>query len=199
MEKIAVLASSNAHKLEEIQEILKDFDYTLVPMSNVGLGDMEIIENGATFEENSLIKARAVQNITGGIVIADDSGLEVDYLGGRPGVRSARYAGEPTNYEKNNIKLLEELDGIEYNERTARFVTVITMLFEDGICLVARGEVEGIILDELRGNNGFGYDPLFYVPMIGKTFAECTSEEKNDLSHRANALKKLSKMLSDKA
>ena len=196
MKHKAILASSNKHKLEEIQEILKEFDYELLTLSDVGLGDLEIIEDGETFEENSYIKAKTVLDLKKVITIADDSGLEVDYLNGAPGVYSARYAGDHVSYSDNNKKLLEALIGVPEEDRTARFVTVITMLFENGEKIVARGEVEGIIGTELKGNGGFGYDPLFYVPEIGKTFAECTSDEKNKLSHRANALVQLKEILS---
>lgn len=195
MKKTAILASSNQHKLEEIQSMLKDFDYELKTMREVGLGDMEIIEDGDTFEANSLIKAKAVQKETGGITIADDSGLSVDCLNGAPGVFSARYAGEPCNDANNNKKLLEALKDVPEAQRTARFVTVITMLFENGEAIVVRGEVEGLILKQARGNNGFGYDPLFYVPSKDKTFAELTMAEKNELSHRGNALQKLRAIL----
>lgn len=196
MKHKAILASSNKHKLEEIQEILKEFDYELLTLSDVGLGDLEIIEDGETFEENSYIKAKTVLDLKKVITIADDSGLEVDYLNGAPGVYSARYAGDHVSYSDNNKKLLEALIGVPEEDRTARFVTVITMLFENGEKIVARGEVEGIIGTELKGDGGFGYDPLFYVPKIGKTFAECTSDEKNKLSHRANALVQLKEILS---
>ncbi len=195
MKKTAILASSNQHKLEEIQSMLKDFDYELKTMREVGLGDMEIIEDGDTFEANSLIKAKAVQKERGGITIADDSGLSVDCLNGAPGVFSARYAGEPCNDANNNKKLLEALKDVPEAQRTARFVTVITMLFENGEAIVVRGEVEGLILKQARGNNGFGYDPLFYVPSKDKTFAELTMAEKNELSHRGNALQKLRAIL----
>ncbi len=196
--KKAILASSNQHKLEEIQAILSEFDYELLTLDQVGLGDLEIIEDGETFEENSLIKAKAVSELKGMITLADDSGLEVDHLNGAPGVYSARYAGEPTDNAANNKKLLEALNGVSEPERGARFVTVITMLFEDGEKIVVRGEVEGVIGTEEKGTGGFGYDPLFYVPSIGKTFAECAPEEKNQLSHRARALIQLKAILADR-
>ncbi len=198
MKRKAILASSNKHKLEEIQTILSEFDYELLTLNEVGLGDLEIIEDGETFEENSYIKAKAVMDLKKIVTIADDSGLEVDYLEGAPGVYSARYAGDHVSYSDNNKKLLEALSGVPEAKRTARFVTVITMLFENGEKIVARGEVKGIIGTELKGDGGFGYDPLFYVPEIGKTFAECTSEEKNRLSHRANALVELKEILSNR-
>lgn len=140
-----VLASSNQHKLAEIQALLSDFDFELVTMSDAGYGDEEIIEDGDTFEANSLIKAKAVFEKLGFAALSDDSGLEVDYLGGAPGVYSARYAGEPTSDAKNNDKLLAALEGVETARRTAQFVTVLTLIFENGDTLVARGEVKGFI------------------------------------------------------
>jgi len=190
MQKV-ILASGNKHKLEEIQEILKDYKLELVTMYDAGLKDYEIIEDGDTFEANSLIKAQAVMDELGIDTIADDSGLEVDALGGAPGVYSARYAGEDADYLANNVKLIKELSEVPDEKRTARFVTVLTMLFKNGHKIVVRGEVEGVIGHESRGDNGFGYDPLFIVPELGKTFAQLESHEKNALSHRANALKLL--------
>jgi len=190
MQKV-ILASGNKHKLEEIQEILKDYKLELETMHDAGLVDYEIIEDGDTFEANSLIKAQAVMNELGIDTIADDSGLEVDALGGAPGVYSARYAGEHADYLANNEKLIKEMANVPDEKRTARFVTVLTMLFKNGDTIVVRGEVEGVIGYEAKGSNGFGYDPLFIVPELGKTFAELESHEKNALSHRANALKLL--------
>lgn len=190
MQKV-VLASGNKHKLEEIQEILKDYRLELETMHDAGLVDFEIIEDGDTFEANSLIKAKAVMDELGLDTIADDSGLEVDALDGAPGVYSARYAGENADYLANNEKLLKELKDVPDEKRTARFVTVLTMLFKNGDTIVVRGEVEGVIGHEAKGTNGFGYDPLFIVPELGKTFAELEAHEKNALSHRANALKLL--------
>lgn len=195
MKSKAILASGNAHKLEEIQAMLDDFEYELCSLKDVGLSDLEIIEDGDTFEANAYIKAKAVQDAVGGITIADDSGLEVDALNGAPGVHSARYAGEHGDDEANNKKLVEALKAVPKNERTARFVSVIVMLFEDGTALTARGTVEGIMLDKPLGENGFGYDPLFYYPPLGKTTAELTMAEKNEISHRGNALKKLKALL----
>lgn len=194
MEKI-VLASANRHKLNEIQSILSDFEYQLVTMSDAGYGDDDIVEDGLTFEENSKIKALAVHRRLNMTALADDSGLVVDYLNGEPGVYSARYAGEPKSDENNNKKLLAALEGVPVELRSARFVTVLTLIFENGDCLVARGEVEGTIGFEKKGINGFGYDPLFVVPELGKSFAEMTEVEKNALSHRSNALKALRDMI----
>jgi len=183
----AILASNNAHKLEEIYDILKDFNYELKSMRDAGL-EMDIEENGLTFEENSLIKAKAVVDALGCIAIADDSGLMVDALDGAPGIYSARYAGEPSDSQKNNEKLLDALKDVSDDKRTAKFVSVITMVFEDGETIVARGEAHGKIGYEYKGNNGFGYDPLFIDDVSGLTFAELSSEEKNERSHRAKAL-----------
>jgi XTP/dITP diphosphohydrolase len=182
----AVLASGNAHKLEEIQVMLKDFDYEILSLKDVGLSHLEIIEDGETFEAN------------GGIVLADDSGLEVDALEGAPGVYSARYAGEHGDDAANNAKLLQALEGLEYSARTARFVSVIAMVFEDGDTLIARGTIEGIITTTPAGKNGFGYDPLFYYPPFQKTMAELTMSEKNAVSHRGNALSVLREKLEAK-
>lgn len=180
-----ILASNNQHKLEEIYDILKDFDYELVSMRDAGL-DMDIEENGTTFEENSMIKAKAVVNELNCIAIADDSGLMVDALDGAPGIYSARYAGEPSDSEKNNQKLLKALEN-ETN-RKAKFVSVITMLFPNGDSIVARGEAHGDIGHAYLGDNGFGYDPLFIDENSKKSFAQLTSDEKNSISHRAKAL-----------
>jgi len=193
----AILASNNKHKLEEIHEILKDFNYELLSMKDAGL-DIDIVEDGDTFEANSLIKAKAVVKELNTIAIADDSGLMVDALDGAPGIYSARYAGEHGNDLKNNEKLLKDLETVEPKDRTAKFVSVITMLFPDGETIVARGEAPGVIGYEYKGDNGFGYDPLFVDDVSGKTFAELSSEEKNERSHRAKALEILKKKLKER-
>jgi len=166
-------------------------------MSDAGLVDFDIEENGDTFEANSMIKAKAVVDELGEAAVADDSGLMVDYLGGAPGIYSARYSGEDKNYDANNKKLLKELAGVPLEKRTARFVSVITLLTPEGRSLVVRGEIEGVIAESENGSNGFGYDPLFYIPSKDKTFAELTSDEKNEISHRANALVKLKNELKE--
>ena len=194
MEKF-VLASGNEHKLIEIKKVLKDFGIDIVTMSEVGLGDLEIIEDGDTFEENSFIKAAEVLKRTGLPTIADDSGLMVNFLDGAPGVYSARFAGENVTYEDNNDKLIEELKDVKEVERGAKFVTVITLLFPSGDKIVARGEINGRILSERKGEKGFGYDPLFYVEKYGKTFAEMPLELKNEISHRGKALVSLKDQL----
>ncbi len=187
----AIVASGNAHKIREIEEILSHFSFHLKSMSEVGLGGLEIVEDGDTFEENSLIKARAVHARTGGTAIADDSGLMVTALDGAPGVYSARFSGEGATDERNNDHLLKLLEDVEEDNRSATFVSVVTVVFENGDVLQARGEVEGRILREPRGDAGFGYDPLFYLPERDKTYAELTAEEKNSMSHRGRALEKL--------
>lgn len=193
--KKAILASNNKHKLEEIYDILKEFKYELISMSDAGLKNFEIDETGSTFEENSFIKAKAVMDELGILSIADDSGLEVDYLNGAPGIYSARYSGIESDSKKNNEKLLNELKDVSFEKRTARFVSVITMLFENGETIVARGEAEGHIGFEYIGDSGFGYDPLFIDINSNKTFAELSSDEKNKISHRAKALKVLRKKM----
>jgi len=189
-----VVATGNRGKLEEIAQILSRFPFDIVSMSEAGVtGDIE--ETGGTFEENALIKARHVWNVTGGIVLADDSGLEVDCLGGAPGVYSARYAGEGASDEDRNRKLLEALEGVPADRRAARFVCAAAVIFPDGSELVARGTCEGLIAFKPEGSNGFGYDPLFYVPAFGMTIAQLDDETKNSISHRGNALRKLANML----
>lgn len=193
-----VLASSNAHKVSEIKAIFKEMGFDVVSLDAVGLGDIDIEETGATFEENAKIKALAIHERLGGYTLADDSGLEVDALGGAPGVYSARYAGEPKDDHRNNEKLLAALCDVPEHERTGRFVTALCMIFPDGKEVSVRGTVEGIIAKAPKGTNGFGYDPLFLVPTLNKTFAELSSEEKNTISHRAHALQALKERLERK-
>lgn len=195
MEKV-ILASRNAGKIREMSAILSKYGMDVVSRDDAGIDTFEVEETGETFEENSYIKAKAILDISGAITIADDSGLEVDALDGGPGVYSARYAGENCTFLDNNLKLLKELDGVPYEKRTARFVSVITMLYPDGTQLVARGEVEGHITEELSGEGGFGYDPLFIPLGYDITFGEMSAEEKNKISHRANSLKKLEDLIS---
>lgn len=189
-----ILASSNAHKMEEIKKILDKFNINLISMADAGLENFEIIEDGDTFEENSMKKAVTILEELGIDTIADDSGLMVDKLGGRPGVYSARYSGENANADTNNEKLLLELEGIPLEERTAKFVCVISIAFKNGEKLIVRGECPGKIGFEKKGSNGFGYDPLFIVDDYGKTFGELGSDIKNKISHRAKALEKLEKV-----
>jgi len=182
-----ILASNNKHKLEEIKKILSPLGYEVVSQAEAGV-NIDVEETGTTFEENAALKAQAVYDLTKNAVISDDSGLEVDYLNGAPGVYSHRYAGENATDADRCAKLLSELSGVETEKRTARFVCVLCFIDDKGEKLVIRGTVEGIIGTEPKGENGFGYDPVF---MYGdRSFAELSAEEKNSVSHRADALKK---------
>lgn len=189
-----VIASNNAHKIKEIRCILGNFFGEVYSMKDVGL-NMEIEETGATFEENSLIKAEAVCKETGMPSLADDSGLCVDCLNGAPGVYSARYAGIEQNDEKNIEKLLEVMQG--KTNRKAQFVTALTLLYPDGKKIVAIGQTKGEITKEKCGNGGFGYDPVFYSYELNKTFGEADEKEKNSVSHRAKALIILEKAIKE--
>jgi XTP/dITP diphosphohydrolase len=192
-----ILASSNKHKMEEIKKILDKFDINLQSMAEAGLEGFEIVEDGETFEENSMKKAVTILDELGIDTIADDSGLMVDKLDGRPGVYSARYSGENANADTNNEKLLMELDGVPLEERTAKFVCVISIAFKNGEKICVRGECPGKIGFEKKGENGFGYVPLFIVDGYDKTFAEISGAEKNKISHRAKALEKLEEIFQD--
>ncbi len=189
-----VFATGNAGKMKEIREILADMDLEAVSMKEIGV-DIPIEENGATFEENALIKARAVAKECGEVVLADDSGLEVDYLNKEPGIYSARYMGEDTPYTVKNANIIERLTGVPDEKRTARFLCAIAAVFPDGSETVTSGAVEGRIDYEEKGKNGFGYDPIFYVPEFGRTTAELSDEEKNRISHRGKALRKMKEEL----
>ena len=185
-----ILASKNRHKAQEMQEILGD-KITLITQDEAGVGNLEVIEDGDTFEANAIKKAKTVMEATGLPCIADDSGLCVDALGGAPGIYTARFAGEGATDDQNIQKLLAELDGVEQEKRTARFVCVIALCVPGKEPQTFRGECEGIILTEKHGENGFGYDPVFYVEQFGKAMAELPSEVKNSISHRSRALAKL--------
>lgn len=198
MEKIVVAASRNRHKIEEIEAITGKFGMRVISRDEAGIPPVEIVEDGETFEENSLKKAKEIMKLCSKITLADDSGLMVDYLDGAPGVYSARFAGEDGNDEANNRKLLELLDGVPAEERTAKFVSVITMIYPDGTVLTARGECPGMIITAPAGNGGFGYDPLFVPEGYDKTFAQLSAEEKNAISHRAKALVQLEKLLTER-
>lgn len=188
-----VIATNNAHKLEEIGDILKDMEYNIYSLKDVDLGGIEIIEDGKTFEHNALIKARVIAKKTKMIAISDDSGLEVDAIGKKPGVHSARYSGENATDEDNRKKLIKAMANVPASKRTARFVSAIAVVFPDGKEFVVRGTCEGKIGFEEKGENGFGYDPLFIVDGYNKTFAEMPSSIKNSISHRANGLKLMQK------
>ena len=182
-----VFATGNAGKMKEIRLIMADLGCEVVSMKEAG-ADPEIVENGRSFAENAEIKARAVWNCTGDIVLADDSGLVVDYIGGEPGIYSARYMGEDTSYEIKNRNIIDRLADAKEEERTARFVSAIAAVLPDGSELVTEGKVEGLIAHEPAGNGGFGYDPIFYLPEYGVTSAEIPIEKKNEISHRGKAL-----------
>ena len=193
MDKI-VFATANEGKVKEIKEILGDFPIEVVSMKEMGI-TADIEENGTTLEENSLIKARALVKLTGLPALADDSGLEVDYLNGEPGIYSARYLGRDTDYDYKNNYIIDKLSGAKGEERSARFVCVISLVLPDGREFVERGVVEGLIGYEQKGENGFGYDPIFYLPEYGKTSAEIPPEEKNRISHRGKALTAMKKLI----
>lgn len=186
-----VLASKNKHKLVELQTILGQMGIEVVLQSELGI-DVDVEETGVTFAENAMLKAKAVMEVSGMAAIADDSGLVVDALNGEPGVYSARYGGKPTDLDRTML-LLENMKDVPEEKRTGRFVSAIACALPDGREVTAEGVCEGNILFELRGNGGFGYDPVFYVPVLGKTFAQAEAEEKNAISHRGNALREFCK------
>lgn len=194
-----IAASKNAHKIAEMEEITKEFGLSVVSRKDAGVPDsFDVEEDQDTFEGNSRKKAEAICRLTGEPAIADDSGLSVDALDGQPGVYSARFAGEPCDDEKNNDKLLEEMKNVPQEQRTAKFVSVITLAWPDGSVITARGECPGRVLTERRGNGGFGYDPLFLPDGQTETFGELPQEVKNHISHRAKALQVLRQKLSQK-
>ncbi len=194
-----IFATGNADKMREIQMIMADLGLGIQSMKEAGI-DMEITENGTTFEENAMIKASAIaqelktRNVQA-IVLADDSGLEIDYLDKAPGVYSARYMGEDTPYSVKNANLIKQLEGVPDEKRTARFVCVIAAVFPDGSSYTTRATIEGRIGYEERGQNGFGYDPIFFLPEYGMYSAELTPEEKNHISHRGKALEEMKRVL----
>ena len=184
-----VLASKNRHKLEEISQITRKFDMELVPQSELGV-DIDVEETGTTFEENSFLKAEAVMKATGLPALADDSGIAVDALNGEPGIYSARYGFDPTLDDWGRLQLLlKNTEAVPDGQRQAKFVCVITLVTPEGQTIQARGEIHGELLRAPAGENGFGYDPIFYYPPLGMTTAEMPGEVKNQVSHRANALK----------
>lgn len=184
-----IFATGNEGKMREIRDILADTYPEILSMKEAGI-QTDIREDGKTYEENAMIKARAVaQAAPGELVLADDSGLEIDYLGKEPGIYSARYLGEDTSYRVKNADLISRLSGVPDEQRTARFVCAIAAVLPDGRELTVRAAIEGRIDYEEKGSNGFGYDPIFYVPEFGRTTAELTEEEKNQVSHRGKALR----------
>ena len=191
-----IFATGNQGKMREIKAIMSDMDVEILSMKEAGI-DVDIEENGTTFEENALIKARAIVKEAGAIVLADDSGLEIDYLDKAPGVLSARYMGEDTTYSIKNAHILELLKEVEGNARSARFVCSIAAVFPDGREFTTYATIEGEIAHKSAGENGFGYDPIFFVPEFGKTTAELSADEKNKISHRGKALSMMKEILKE--
>lgn len=196
MEKRIVFATGNEGKMKEIRAILSDLGMPVVSMKEAGVS-LDIEENGATFAENAKIKAMAVWKCTGGIVLADDSGLSVDYIGGEPGVYSARYLGEDTSYEIKNQNIIDRLKDAKGQERSARFVCNIAAVLPDGSVIQREASMEGLIAEKPAGAGGFGYDPILYLPEFKKTSAELTMEEKNQISHRGKALEAMKEALKE--
>ena len=197
-----IFATGNSNKMKEIRMILQDLGMEILSMKEAGIS-VDIEEKGATFEENALIKASAIAEIPevktmNAIVLADDSGLEIDYLNKEPGIRSARYAGTDTSYLIKNNLLLSRMKGVPDEERTARFVCAIAAVFPNGEKEVVRGTMEGRVAYEIAGANGFGYDPIFYLPEFGCTSAELSPEKKNELSHRGKGLRMMRKIMEQK-
>ena len=192
--KRIIFATGNPGKIREIREILADFGVEVVSMNDAGI-QLEIAEDGKTFAENALIKARTVCDASGEITMSDDSGLVVDALDGEPGIYSARWLGETTSYDVKNAEILHRLEGVPEEQRSARFVCAVACVFPDGTELTSEGVFEGRIGYESKGENGFGYDPIFYVPSEGRYSAELSPEEKNSMSHRGQALRKMKEQL----
>ena len=197
MKKKIIFATGNEGKMKEVRSILQDIDAEILSMKEAGI-KIDVDENGTTFEENVIIKATAIAKVCGEIVLADDSGLEIDYLNKEPGVYSARYMGEDTSYRIKNQNLIDRLEGVEDEKRTARFACAIAAAFPDGTVETTYGTIEGRIGYEEHGTNGFGYDPIFYVPEYRCTTAELTMEQKNEASHRGKALRKMKEILKAK-
>ena len=195
--KRIIFATGNEGKMREIRRIMEDLDVEILSLKEAGI-QADIVENGNSFEENAVIKAKTVCGLTNEVVLADDSGLEIDYLNGEPGIYSARYMGEDTSYRIKNQNLIDRLAGVPQEKRTARFVCAVAAAYPDGTVKTARGTMEGIIGYEERGENGFGYDPIFLVPSLNKTTAQLTLEEKNEISHRGKSLKAMKDLLKEK-
>lgn len=199
-----IFATGNGNKMIEIRMILADLGCRILSQKEAGIV-AEVVEDGKTFEENAVIKATAIAKLAheipeykNAVVLADDSGLEIDYLGKEPGIYSARYMGEDTSYDIKNNNLIERLKGVPDEKRTARFVCAIAAALPDGSVEVVRGTMEGRIGYEIVGENGFGYDPIFFLPEYGCTSAQLTPEKKNELSHRGEGLRKMRKILEEK-
>lgn len=189
-----IFATSNEGKMKEIQMILKDLNVEVVSLKEAGIS-VDIDENGSTFEENAAIKAKEIVKLTGDIVLSDDSGLEVDYMNGAPGIYSARFLGEDTSYDVKNQYIIDQLKDAEGKQRSARFVCVIACALPEGEVYTRRGTMEGRIAFESAGSHGFGYDPIFYLPEYQCTAAELAPEEKNKISHRGKALNAMKEVL----
>lgn len=189
-----IFATNNQGKMKEVRMMLSDLCGEIIPLADAGIS-VEIIEDGDTFEENAVIKAKTIMEYTGEIIMADDSGLEIDAFNKEPGIHSARFLGEDTSYDVKNQYILDKLEDIKYEERTARFVCAIACAFPDGKLVTKRGIMEGVIGYEIKGYNGFGYDPIFFLPKFNCTSAELRPEQKNQVSHRAKALEAIKKEL----
>ena len=194
MKNRIIFATGNAGKMKEIKVIMQDLGMEILSMKEAGI-TADIVEDGKTFAENAVIKAKAIAEFTDDIVLADDSGLEIDYLNKKPGVYSARYMGEDTPYELKNANLLERMEGVEKEKRTARFVCAIAAVLPDKTVVRTQGTIEGHIGEKPTGENGFGYDPIFYVEEYGCSTAQLTMEQKNELSHRGKALRAMKEEL----
>lgn len=188
MKKRIIFATGNEGKMKEVRMILSDLGYEVLSMKEANL-QVDIVEDGATFEENAMIKAKEIQKLCNDIVLADDSGLEVDYMDKKPGIYSARFLGEDTSYDIKNQHILDQLADAKEEERTARFVCAIACAFPTGECITTIATIEGYIAHGIAGEHGFGYDPIFYVPEYNCTAAELSPEIKNEISHRGKALK----------
>lgn len=197
MAKKLIFATNNQGKVNEIRQILGD-KYDVYSLKDLDI-HTNIVEDGTTFEENAVIKAKAVCEETHEMVLADDSGFEVDYLGGEPGIYSARYLGEETSYDIKNAEILRRCENAKDHERTARFVCAIACAYPDGRVETTKGVIEGVLAREPKGTNGFGYDPIFYLPERGCTTGEMEPEEKNRISHRGIALRKMVEKLEKQA
>jgi len=191
-----VVATKNKGKIAEIKKVLQEMPFEVFSMGDIGIA-AEVVEDGKTFQENSLKKAVEICNICRSVVIADDSGIEVDYLDGAPGIYSARFGGRDATDQDRNAKLLHMLENVPYEKRTARFVCAIAVAFPDGRSFVVKDTCEGFVDFQCKGENGFGYDPLFYVAEYRKTMAELSMDIKNKISHRAKALEKMAVAIKD--
>ena len=190
MDNIIILATNNKSKVKEISEMMSGSDITFESLADAGI-NVEVEETGTTFEENALLKAREICKLSGKPTISDDSGLEIDALDGAPGIYSSRFMGEDTSYDIKNNALIEKLENVADPDRTARFRCCMALVLPDGREFVTEGAMEGIIAREPKGINGFGYDPILFIPEYNRTSAELSSEEKNNISHRGEALRKM--------